>query len=751
MNSTKSRSNTLSYFLFRAGKNKVIWIILTVLNLMGFPLMFTSANLIYRANDDRFDDLMGAIAVIGVLSLIIAVIISLFVVYSAFDYLTNKVLSDMVYSTPITNNKRFLADWFSGLFTAVSPFVIGIAIGYIPAMFMRGKVVSAGEFGEIMSLYSQLAVAMIIALIMAYSIGAFVTMCCGAKLEAIGYSIMLHGLIPTSIFVTVFSAFRYFTNSSLAPVDDICLKLIAPTSPFGILTNLITSTSDNYYDDGLAVQTNVGYVKIFSFAFLFTTILIIVLLFGLTMFLNTKRKAEKCGNPFVFKGLYYTCMSLFVYCAVLISVANRDKAITIVLISMTCIVYMLFEVLKNRGFKRIWVGAVRLAVTLAVATALSFAVVAIGTMVNSRVPKVDEVQSVTIDYIVPSCRSDFISVEITDKETISKFLEIHQNKVDELNENTDEENVYDFGSGYYSYQIQENVVYKLNSGLTMKRCFGLSYYEAIELKDILSSQQYKQALINKLKKLSIPNGSCIMLSDFNRFGDTRTRIDASVFMQAYIKDLENINPKELQMPSKQPICDFSISSSDERRYDLYRFYPIYADFTNSIELIKSLGFADEMENVSVVKIDEAYLAETRIHILSPEIKDYTHIETYNEETGTWDMHYEYADMSVFTSMANLNFHAYDYAIYGKDTKLIVGVEYSDKVKELLKVAIPYGISDKPLYTIVIYDRNYLIPEEYSSLAREVMQSGTSLSEYEKQFGNIEYDYTKEELEEFINQ
>ena len=760
MTSTKSRSKAWSYFRFRTGQNRVMWILLTVLNLMGFPLLFTTANILYRASDDRFDDLMGAIAIISILSLVIAVIISLFVVYSAFDYLTKKVLSDMTYSTPITNNQRFLSDWFSGLFTAVSPFVVGIVIGYIPALFMRGRVLATGDFNTMLSVYSQVALAIIIALTMAYAIGAFVTMCCGAKLEAIGYSILVHGIIPISIFVTVYSAFRYFSYNSLMPVDDICLKWIATTSPIGILINLIASRAANYYYDGI-LQPNpqVGYVKIFSFGFLFTSILIIALLFALTMFLNTKRKAEKCGNPFVFKGLYYTCMSLFVYCAVMICVANKNTTTTVVLIAMTIIVYMLLEVLKNRGFKRIWVGAVRLAVTLAVSCALAFGIVGIGTAINNKVPSENDVKSVSISYINPNYSYGGISVEISDKETISKLLAIHKNKVDELNK-TDDENWY-LGNNYYSYHgMSDKVVYKLNNGLTITRCFSLTTQEIIELKDILATEQYKQAYINKVKSKSIPKDSQIILEDLDGAG-TGTNIDASVFMEAYIKDLENMNTKEFQMPSVQPICLFSYSAY-ENGYG--QDYPIYADFTNTIELIKTLGYDGLMESVSGLKISE-YSKYTEIYVMSPEIKDYKKLDEYDEEKDEWIVKEELSDSSVISRMANLTFNSDEYGPQRKDVAAISGVDYivSDadteltdeeiknnaKINELLKVAIPYGISDKPLYSISIAQRTYLIPEEYSSLAREVMQNGVNVIEYEKKHSEYVYDYENDELQEVL--
>lgn len=762
MTSTKSRSNALSYFLFRTGRNRVMWIILMILNLLGFPLTFTSLNLLYDPVREDYPELMTAIIVISAISLIIAVIISLFVVYNAFDYLTKKVMGDMIYSAPITNNERFLADWFSGLFTAVSPFVIGILIGYIPALMMRGKVLASEDYNTAIYIYTQLAVAIIIALIMAYAIGAFVTMCCGAKLEAIGYSIVCHAIVPITIFVTMYSAFRYFTMSSLVAVDEICLKWIAPTSPIGILINLMTSRFETYYDDGIGRYTNLGIVKIFSFEFLFTSILIIVLLFALTMFLNTKRKAEKCGNPFVFKGLYYACMSLMVYCAVIVSVANRDITTTVVLIFLAVVVYMLLEVLKNRGFKRIWVGALRLIGTLAVSAVLAFGIVKIGTTINNKVPSVDEVKSVTFDYVIPGENRN-IKVEITDKEIISKILSIHQEKVENLNKN-DYENVNLYHSvNYDSYSSGGDIVYKLNNGFEIKREIYLNCEQTIELKDILATETYKQSYLNKLKNIKVLYDDNIMYM-YHIGGCYSVETDATELINAYIKDVESLDAKQLQIPSERYICSFSLVS--QYVYIKHEF-PVYANYKNTIEFLLGDGSFDSDyisdDIVNSYKYRYSYdLENSDLYIISPDVQDCTRTEEYDETDESWKYEYETVGTTVLSRMANLQFDSDDFGrAFTSSNKFISKItyypsvdsygqpipedkaQYNEKIRKLVCNAIPYGISDKPLYSISINGTTYLIPEEYSEIAKEVMEEGRTVEDYLiiSESNNEYYDYT----------
>ena len=89
--------------------------------------------------------------------------------------------------------------------------------------------------------------------------------------------------------------------------------------------------------------------------------LVIAAIFIGSYFLYMKRKAEHTGKPFVFIGLYYFAATLVMLCIVslFLLTGSSISSVIIPLIITTVIVYLLLEIVVNRGFKRLWKGIIR--------------------------------------------------------------------------------------------------------------------------------------------------------------------------------------------------------------------------------------------------------------------------------------------------------------------------------------------------------------------------------------------------------
>ena len=81
MSLTQCQNNMFKYFRFRTSRNRTLWLLLTLLNLLGFPLWYTLENVLYRPSHIldggwEFHDLMEVIPLISVATIGIAAIIS---------------------------------------------------------------------------------------------------------------------------------------------------------------------------------------------------------------------------------------------------------------------------------------------------------------------------------------------------------------------------------------------------------------------------------------------------------------------------------------------------------------------------------------------------------------------------------------------------------------------------------------------------------------------------------------------------
>ena len=740
MSLTQCQNNMFKYFRFRTGRNKVLWLILTALNLCGFPLWYTAECVFYRPGESYpFLDIIGTVPLISLFCLVVAGIISLFVVYMSFDYLTNKVYCDMIYSAPLTDNKRFVSDWFSGLFTAVSPFLIGIIVGYIPATIAEFYVAADDRLALNLELYTMVSISMIIALVMAYAIGAFVTMCCGTKFEAIAYTILVHVIIPLSIIMTVFCTFDMFNDTTAINVSAIICKYVLISSPIGIIVNAYLNM-ENYFYAGDLYQSDVPLYEIFSAKFLIVTALIIAALFAVTMYLNSKRKAEKCGTPFVFKALYYICVTLMTYCVVLLAIGSGETELAVFLVAMVIVIYLLFEIMKNRGFKKFWVGAVRLAITLVICFSLGKALMVAGENMEKTVPTLRSVESVTVLYPSLSASTGLsyneFEVTITDQELIKKVMNLHQNKVNEWSERKKQSNYYYVDNSFYRGEICIN--YNLKSGKMLERIYDVDSEDLYLISAIEKTDEYKNAYCDYLKSIikKCENNQLEHLLYLYQY-DGRSHEDikgnSKDFLEAYIKDIKALSNEEFVLPKTQPIAIIDIPV-----YNLnhtFRVY-IYENYKNTMDYFIGRGYGPKL---SKYKEYSGYGTFMEACLLSPEMKGVN--EKITHTGGLEKVEYELYDFSVVNHVAGTYFDAsqftYDNHPYAEDTSMVVSINPSgEDIEKLMEVIIPQGVSDKPLYALSLDGTIYLVPEEYSELASKIFAEGMSLLEYENQ----PYDY-----------
>ncbi|MDE7278676.1 MAG: hypothetical protein K2N26_02990, partial [Oscillospiraceae bacterium] len=312
----------------------------------------------------------------------------------------------MKLSLPMTASQRFFSNYLSGLFTYIAPFlgaqvVSLIFLGY-GFLFMEGRTFYHEYFDQngelvrtpyICDYFSQAAPALfklivcgVLAMLMLYTVTVLITVCCGSKFESIAYTILINGLIPLTIVCVTLSIFDNLYG--IDPEVPMC-KIISYTSVAGAIFVASEWAMGETLFYGTEAWMNYG---VWALVYL----LIIAAIGALAFFLYRKRRAEQVSKPFVFKLAYYITITCAMFCMVSLLITDSTLGV-IPSVIITAVVYMIFEVVTNRGFKLFWLSILKYAVTFLAA----FGVIVVGNKTDgfgavSRIPSSASVISVEV-------------------------------------------------------------------------------------------------------------------------------------------------------------------------------------------------------------------------------------------------------------------------------------------------------------------------------------------------------------------
>ena len=740
---SQTKNRAFGYFKFRTKRNLTVWVLLMFLNLFGIPFAYFMEMILYvptTAPDriESYKDLFDVIPIISFFCLAMAVFIGFLAVYAVFDYLHNKTMGDMIYSTPLSRNKRFISDYSSGLFIYLVPFIFGSVTGGIMAAIANSKIPVSDQFLPSCSQLWTGIFGLFIAMIMAYAMAVFVLMCCGSILESVVYSFVSLLIVPAVIFSTIACGFGnlYGINT-----DSILWNFVCPTSPFGVLAGTIftiegsssgiSSGLSNYENDNLIFHN-----YIFSAKFLIPALLIIVALTLGAFLLNNKRKVEKGGTPFVFKGLYYFIITGIVYCAYTCSYnANGNNSIMFAVAIIIGIVYLILEIVTNRGFKGLWKGVVRYAVTSVLATLCAVGLVkADGFKMWEKVPDLSEVESVSISNYYTSIGFTSVtgigpmSFKVTEEEYIKCIIDFQTNQIEDYKNNKEEL------SGTMNTTL--HLTYNLKNGKTISRAYYHSLYKnEMILRKIEFSEGYKNAQCYKIDQL-LSNPVDVSISGSNQWLneyslDITSRINNNKLAEVLKKDIMSYDEEIYFDDDNISVCNMLISS-----YYNGLTIGIKSCYKNTIDYLNECGCKDYLNGLSgeTVKSLEKYKAI----IISPEMS-YTiqNMET-NEKQTVNDLIYSHVGGIYFW----WNDISYDYDKYGLITDLIrTDYDFScvkqvettrEDFIELFKHMQQDYISDEPCYAVKFISNDpetgdlaltYIVPEKYSEMAKKIFDSG----------------------------
>lgn len=742
MTSTASKYNpVLHNGRLNIKANTKISLIIFLLHLFGFPLLIISEMYNLSAGKSNEPDesflfiAIGATAIAGIAGIIIAMV--------NFRYLYSKAQVDMCLAAPLSRKQRFLSDYLSGLVSYIAPFIITtifssilLLIGHFaydgrsfPMYNEYGEiswVYDCEIFGETVPIFLTVVYVGILMMIMLYTITVLTACCCGSLFESVLYNIFINAAIPAVIYVVYMGTFENVLFGINA--EPILLRAISVTSPLGGIVYLVANFSTGFYVESYSFSTQNISAPFWVIGFIIVT----ALMFALAYYLYGKRKAEQVSKPFVFRGLYVFTISLILIVAEQLCLAEGvlEGSELISWIIGTFCVYMLMEIVSNRGFKRIWVGIVRYAVTAGIF--FGFTVLVDKTdcfgAVN-KLPSSESIDSIVIstggiyrEYIqnefrninyIPDDLNKYGLYEIKSQENIERVRDIHRSVIERHNEN-DRIPVENF------IKSEISICYVMKNGSLIVRNYdygtiGADAAEAMaaltvsdELKNQAAEVFYASNLAHydDLYELyrSHPKDTKPAFYMSYPFDDEHIKrfIDDKEFYielnNAYRNDLKNISAEKYLNPAKSPYCNITSG------YNM-SFPGITSDHKETLAVLSENGLLQPRTDMEEILKSGAF-DNIEIIILSPE--DYTELANGAVYSSCVSVPLQYVHDSTLEVL-----HAGRYIL-----------EYSDELAEIMENVTDKYISDEPCYTIIIDGEKYKVPEEYSEAAARLYSTGS---------------------------
>lgn len=690
--------------------NKKILIIITVLQLIAMPLF--SAVLVTEclAGDDyNSENTLSYFMLIACFGIVLATLAGIVVAINNFSYLYKKTQVDMIYSLPIKASHRFFSDFLSGLSVYTLPYIGSFLIAVL--ILLGGSACDTELYTDlfdnrIMLTFFQFALCGLLIMVMLYTLTVLVITCCGSLFEIIFNTMIMNGLIPGIIMII---SYIFFGDLYGVSIYDTAANIMGHTSPLGGVIYII------YYSVESAVSTDymvIGAVTLIKWILIFS--LVTAGMMMLSMVLYLRRKAEDVSKPYVYKFLYYIVITSVTISICSIARASADTIFAVIVFS--AIVYFIFEVIANRGFRKFAFSVARYVLTMISVFVLCIVSIATdGFGIEHHVPSLSSIKSVTLSYVPFDLAGDHyydskISVTLTDKAGIELVRSLHREDIErhEAQEEEKRNNVYDY-EYYYGEPYPVKIKYHLKTGSNIVREYSFSFKEMTsiyqfdlrgEIKDYLaqiikddsdnSYYDYNNGRKKRVESYSLNISSKDHTLEYN---PEITKEQLNQLISAYKKDFEAMTKEEYFTP-ENVYCFIT-------NYDL----PIRSSFKNTIDFLES-------NDLSVQ--------------ISHELGDRTQSNPPVGNTGMTAKVLIYAPddcvVNGYTSTACPPGSLRHINSNGR----VVNTKY---MADILEAAQPVYMTDKDCFMLNFGSYNYVIPYEYTDLAHDAYYASIEYDQY----------------------
>lgn len=752
---------SLAYYRYKLRRNRKITVILIILNAIGFPLVYLASiiNGLYKKSlpigvdysiMSRYEGITGVFVIVAFLAIACALTAGVFVVFAVFDYLYNKTLVDMAYSAPLTAKQRFWMDFSAGLTMYVGPFLAGSLVGLLMSGLGGLLGIPFNMMPEFSSLLG-LVFSAVLAMLMLFAMTTLVAVCCGSLFESIVYTGVLNGIIPAVIYAGYYTALEGLYGISNS--GELANTLFFRLSPIGVVvayfdSYIFTGSTSGVFEPHLFFQTLLN--------FFLPVLLVIAGYIFLSYRLYKRRKAENTGNPFVFKLLYYVLITSITLVITALFLADREYDLLLPAVILTGVLYLIMEVITNRGFKAVWKSLLRFAGTFACCV-LVIAVVketeAFG--MPYRVPQAANVRNVTLLSYRSLADGESYDLTLTDREDIEQVIAVQQEMLgmyrdgiwpwDYYTEEAGEIETYEQDWRNVEDTFYVTLRYKMMNGWLMEREYRIPERVYRQWSNFLLTDAGKKMRSEELDAFTrgVADARLRSIYDTNEVALSKLLdpVDGQIraelyngfqvrdFVDAVKQDIQSETAEQYYTPTEQPLAAVSLSSAnnslvrasyDQAAYS-YRYNTsvrilIKPHYTNTIAYLEKIGLSGYLKN----NLDDLLTSGNYTYFLKQPETTYT-----QEERST-------ADSPSFENY------------FGPKLKRLGD---SEQIRRLIRVAQPQYYAQENCYLLMSNNGlSLLIPPEYAALAQEVFESTEATETQSYQLDEKDAEYAKEYAE-----
>ena len=725
MKQTNNRSAVKHYFFHGIKRNLTISIVCLFLHLISFPVALGSLTYFMKkyADDGFYTDtyMLDILCTLSVIFTAVAVAAGILMALVNFSYLRKKHEADMYLSFPLSSKQRFFSDYFSGLISYILPVIIVGLICFAESFICTSVVSDLGKLQlnatqsiSLSTLVAEGYLLLTVAMTMLYTICVLVCTLCGNIFETLFHIILVNGLIPGMILLVTYISFNQVTGISTI---NTALPLLSKTSPVGAGIGFCLYAY--LIEESVLLPSFI--IKYALWLILFSVIYTVI-----SFILYRIRKAEDVSKPYVFKTFYHiisTCL-VFAICAII----PVDTSVYIIpMIIAAAVVYLIFEVVSKRGFKKFYISIIKCAVTVIAS------IILIGILntpytfgIAKKVPDAEDVKSVNINYIGVNQSMYYSSLTFTGEDAINVIVQAHQNCVDNIDYRSDFSGFLDdydsdiFGYTYWDYPY--TITYTLKNGKTLTRTYELSVSDFYILTMLEDTDEYAQQAAKMFE--DYPSYVFVFENGNAKHYDIQESSLGKEYYTQMVKKLSAAIKNDLSARTLEQIRNPETPCGVIGSYDGEIYFYSYDK-----EIIKAVEEISAQSNNNLVSSDD-----------------------YDETYGFYN-----SSITLITkfNMSDGDDHSYNYLINLSDDQqwtlaLIENSEYTQLQEELIKNAVPYTFDAEAKYAISVDYYNIgeltlFVPSELNDKAErffELCQAydfSDRLDEYyEDEYGNEHY-------------
>lgn len=577
-----------AYLRFLIKRNARFMILTGIAMTVLFPILAFTNYLI----DGSYNEFVFTTGRVFILLLLV---LSVFIVpFLMFSYLNSKKNLDVYHALPIRRRDLYFT-------TLLAAFVI-ILIPYT-VVYLIGNVYYASVIANVdtVLLFKQyyFSVALTLSILMPI---LFAMMNTGTGVDGLLYGLLLH-IIPTILY----GAYVTFGSAVLLgfSVADPSLFLLY-ASPIWSIFELTFNTS--------RIFPNPILISVYWIAFGLIASWIVLHYYQI-------RRSEKAEEPFTNKWFFPVISSFFTFIvqfflySAFIALSDRglDFRTLIFPFFLTFVMYLILDVIANRGFKHL----VRGIINFAIIGALSLGTFTFGTLFDgfgyiTRVPDASNVEKVELDYFDPygflyqsyyyEPSSFTLQNMYSDEEDIATIIKAHKTILEGFKEND-----YQKWNGYsefnstssamlddsiYRQSSNVRIVYYLKSGAKIARSYTVPFGWTSDLLELVDSENVFK---NRYPMLGNPD-AVVRNTIFDLFDPLMSnsvtlsgKVNFKLFASAYKSDYLSLTEQQHNYSDAPVLGIINLTSCTGTEMCLSRAIVIDARYTQTLSLLASSG------------------------------------------------------------------------------------------------------------------------------------------------------------------